>query len=150
MSLLDRIDRDIKQAMRDKDTHTLEALRMLKSSIKYAAIEKNKTDAPPSDLDIIAVIRKEIKKRQDAIDSYTQASRADLATKETKELLLLQSYLPPAFTDKELETLVKETIEAIGATSKKQMGEIMKTLQVKTQGRADAKTLASIVQKLLP
>ncbi len=150
MNLILKIDHDIKQAMRDKATHTLDALRMLKSAIKYAMIEKNSTDAPPSDSEVIAIIRKEIKKRQDAIHSYNQASRADLVEKETAELLLLQSYLPPALSNEELEALVKSTIETLGATSKKQMGEVMKALQAKTEGRADGKTLSALVQKLLP
>lgn len=150
MNLLAKIDQDLKQAMRDRASHTIDALRMLKSAIKYAAIEKGGTEYIPTDPEIIAVIRKEIKKRQDSINSYTQASRPDLAEKEQTELTLLQSYLPPALSTEELEALVKNTIEALGATSKKQMGEVMKALQAKIEDRADGKTLSILVQKLLP
>ncbi|MCS7063435.1 MAG: GatB/YqeY domain-containing protein [Methylacidiphilales bacterium] len=149
MSLLQKIDNDLKQAMRQKETHTLEVLRMLKSAIKYDAIQKSGADTVPTDADVIAVIRKEIKKRHDAITSYTQGGRTDLADKERKELDILQSYLPPALSHEELESLVQETIRALGATSKKQMGEVMKALQAKTEGRADGKTLAALVQKHL-
>ena len=84
MSLVAKIDADLKAAMIAKDAEKLSVLRMLKSAVKYAAIEKGGADSVPTDLEVLAVVRKEAKKREDSIASYTQASRPDLADKEKK------------------------------------------------------------------
>jgi len=117
--------------------------------VKYAAIEKGGADAVPTDTEVSAVIRKEVKKRQDSITSYTEGNRPELAEKEKAELAILQTYLPAALSEPELETLVKEAIAETGATGKAQMGAVMKAAQAKAAGRADGKTLSQLVQKLL-
>lgn len=149
MSLVTQIDADIKQAMLSKDAEKLSVLRMLKSSVKYAAIEKGGADFVPGDAEVIAVVRKEIKKRQDSIDSFTKANRTDLADKEKKELAVLQVFLPAGLSEAEIEAIVKDAIAEVGATTKAQMGAVMKAAQAKASGRADGKTLSSLVQKLL-
>lgn len=149
MSLVTQIDADIKQAMLSKDAEKLSVLRMLKSSVKYVAIEKGGADFVPGDTEVVTVVRKEIKKRQDSIESFTKANRADLADKETKELAILQAYLPAGLSDAEIEQIVKDAIAEVGATTKAQMGAVMKAAQAKAAGRADGKTLSSLVQKLL-
>ncbi len=133
-----------------KDAEKLSVLRMLKSAVKYAAIEKGGADCVPTDLEVISVVRKEAKKREDSIASYLKASRTDLADKEKKELDFLRSFLPAQLTPEKMEELVKEAIAEVGATSKAQMGSVMKAAQAKAAGQADGKALSQIVQRLLP
>ncbi len=149
MSLTTQIDTELKDAMRAKNAEKLSVLRMLKSAVKYAAIEKGGADCVPGDTEVITVVRKEIKKRQDSIESYSKANRTDLADKEKSELAILQTYLPAGLSDSEIEKIVHDAIAEVGATSKAQMGAVMKAAQAKAAGRADGKTLSSLVQKLL-
>lgn len=150
MSLVAKIDADLKAAMIARAADKLSVLRMLKAAVKYAAIEKGGADAVPTDLEVLAVVRKEAKKREDAIAGYLQAGRTEQADKEKMELEFLKSFLPAQLTPEKLEALVKEVIAEVGATSKAQMGAVMKAAQAKAAGQADGKTLSQIVQKLLP
>jgi uncharacterized protein YqeY len=150
MSLVAKIDADLKAAMIARDAEKLSVLRMLKSAVKYASIEKGGADSVPSDLDVLAVVRKEAKKREDSIKSFTEGGRPELAAKEKVELDFLQTMLPAQMTPEKMEALVKEAIAEVGATSKAQMGSVMKAAQAKAAGQADGKTLSQIVQKLLP
>ena len=150
MSLVAKIDADLKAAMFAKDAEKLSVLRMLKSAVKYAAIEKGGADSVPTDLEVLAVVRKEVKKREDSIASFTTAGRTELADKEKKEMEFLKTMLPAQLTPDKLEQLVKEAIAEVGATSKAQMGSVMKAAQAKAAGQADGKTLSQLVQKLLP
>ena len=149
MTLTQRVDDDLKQAMRDKNAAKLGVLRMMKSAMKYAAIEKSGADAELNEADAVQVIRKQVKQRQDSIESFEKAGRAELVAKEKEELAILQSYLPQAMSPVELSQLVRETIAELGANSKGQMGAVMKALQTKIAGRADGKTLSAEVQKQL-
>jgi len=149
MTLQQRVDSDLKEAMRAKDATKLGVLRMLKSALKYAAIEKSGAEAELSDAEAIQVIRKQVKQRQDSIESFEEGGRAELAAKEKEELALLNSYLPQAMSPEELAKVVRETIAELGATSKAQMGGVMKALQARVAGRADGKTLSVEVQKQL-
>jgi len=149
MTFQERLDSDLKEAMRAKDATTLGVLRMLKSALKYTAIEKSGAEAELSDAEAAQVIRKQAKQRQDSIESFEKGGRAELAAKEKKELSILQSYLPQAMTGDELSKVVRETIAEIGATSKAQMGAVMKALQAKVAGRADGKTLSQEVTRQL-
>jgi uncharacterized protein YqeY len=149
MTLQERVDSDLKEAMRAKDTTKLGALRMLKSALKYAAIAKSGAEAELSDAEAAQVIRKQAKQRQDSIESFEKGGRAELADKEKGELTILNSYLPQAMSADELAKVVRETIAEVGATSKTQMGAVMKSLQAKVGGRADGKMLSAEVQKQL-
>jgi uncharacterized protein YqeY len=149
MTLLERIDSDLKEAMRAKDAIRLGVLRMLKSALHYAAIEKSGAEGELSDTESVQVIRKQAKQRQDSIESFEKGERAELAAKERDELAVLNSYLPQPLSADELAQIVRETIAAIGATSKAQMGVVMKALQAKVAGRADGKTLSQEVQRQL-
>ena len=149
MSLVAQIDAELKKAMLAREAEKLSVLRMLKSSVKYAAIEKGGADSVPSDADVIAVVRKEVKKREDSIASFAQAGRTDLADKEKTELEFLRVYLPAAMAEEKVEALVKEAIAETGATTKAQMGLVMKAAQAKAAGQVDGKTLSQIVQQLL-
>ena len=147
MTLQERIDADLKDAMRAKEAGKLSVLRGLKSALKYAEIEK--ADAGLDDSAAVQVIRKQVKQRQDSIESFEKGGRPELAAKEKEELEILNAYLPKGLSAEELSTLVRETIAEVGATSKAQMGAVMKALQVKVAGRADGKALSAEVQKQL-
>jgi uncharacterized protein len=149
MSLQKRIDEDLKDAMRAKDAARLSVLRLLKAALKNAAIEKVGADGELSDPDAVAVIRKQVKQRQDSIESFEKGGRADLADKEKSEIAVLNRYLPQAMSAEELQKMVAETIAEAGATSRAQMGAVMKALQPKIAGRADGKTLSTEVARQL-
>src|SRR3984893_6413383 len=149
MTLFQRVDLDLKDAMRARDAVRLGVLRMLKSALKYGAIEKSGANAELNDADAAQVIRKQVKQRQDSIESFEKGGRPELAEKEKAELAILNSYLPQQLSPDELAKVVRETIAEVGATSKAQMGAVMKALQPKIAGRADGKTLSAEVQKQL-
>jgi hypothetical protein len=149
MTIQQRIDSDMKDAMRAKDASKLSVLRMLKSAVKNAAIEKGGATAELDDAEATQVIRKQVKQRQDSIESFETGGRPDLAAKEKEELAVLNAYLPQAMNADELAAAVRETIAETGATSRAQMGAVMKALQTKLAGRADGKTLSQEVQRQL-
>jgi len=149
MTFSQRVDEDLKGAMREKNATKLGVLRMLKSALKYSAIEKSGADGDLNDAEAAQVIRKQVKQRQDSIESFEKGGRAELVAKEKEELTILQSYLPQAMTAAELSQVVRETIAELGATSRAQMGTVMKALQTKVAGRADGKALSAEVQKQL-
>ena len=149
MTLEERIDSDLKDAMRAKDASKLGVLRMLKSALKYAAIAKSGAEAQLSKAEAAQVVRKQAKQREDSIESFEKGGRAELAAKEKEELSILNAYLPQAMSSDELAKVVRETIAETGARSKAQMGGIMKALQAKVAGRADGKTLSQEVSRQL-
>jgi len=149
MTLQERIDSDLKEAMRAREATKLGVLRMLKSALKYAAIEKSDADADLNEAEAIQVIRKQVKQRQDSIESFEKGGRAELAAKEKEEISVLNAYLPQAMSSSELSQIVRETIAAVGATSKAQMGAVMKAAQAKAGGKVDGKTLSQEVSKQL-
>jgi uncharacterized protein YqeY len=149
MTLQQRVDSDLKDGMRAKDATRVGVLRMLKSALKYAAIEKSGAEAELNDAEAVQVIRKQVKQRQDSIESFEKGGRAELVEKEKKELSILNEYLPQAMSADELGKIVRETIAEVGATSKAQMGAVMKAVQAKVAGRAGGKTLSQEVQRQL-
>ncbi len=149
MTVQQRIDGDLKDAMRAKDAVRLGVLRMLKSTMKYGAIEKSGAKGELDDAEAVQVIRKQVKQRQDSIESFEKGGRPQLASKEKEELAMLSAYLPQAMSGEELAAAVREAIAETGATSRAQMGAVMKSLQVKLAGRADGKSLSQEVQRQL-
>jgi uncharacterized protein len=149
MKLSERIDSDLKEAMRAKDVVRLGVLRMLKSALKYGAIEKSGADTDLNDADAAQVIRKQAKQRQDSIESFEKGGRPELAEKEKVELSILNAYLPQQLSGDELAKVVRETIAEVGATSKAQMGVVMKALQAKVGDRADGRSLSQEVSRQL-
>jgi uncharacterized protein YqeY len=103
-----------------------------------------------SDAEFVAVAQKEIKKRRDSAEQYKQGGREELAARELAEITVLEGFLPKALTASELEDLVRATIQELGATSKKQMGPVIKAVQAKAAGRAEGKTVSELVGKILP
>ncbi len=149
MTLSQQIDSDLKEAMRAKDTAKLSVLRMLKSALKYAAIAKSGAEAELNDAEAAQVIRKQAKQREDSIESFEKGGRAELAQKEKEELSILNGYSPQPMKAEEISKVVRETIAEAGATSRAQMGAVMKVLQAKVAGRVDGKALSAEVQKQL-
>src|SRR5213595_1325351 len=114
MTLFQRIDSDLKDAMRAKDAAKLGVLRMLKSALKYSAIEKSDPTGQLDDAEAVQVIRKQVKQRQDSIESFEKGGRPELAAKEKNELTILQAYLPQQLAADELKKIVGETIREVG------------------------------------
>jgi uncharacterized protein YqeY len=148
MSLQERLSQEIKAAMLARDADRLGALRMLKSAIGYIQIEK-KVDSLP-DAEVISAVQKEVKKRRDSIEQYEKGNRPELAAKEKQEITVLETFLPQPLSSEELEKMVRDAIAETGATSKKEMGPVIKAVQTKAAGRAEGKTISQIVGRLLP
>lgn len=147
MSLHANLSADIKAAMLARDADRLGTLRMLKSTLGYVAIER-KTELLP-DADFISIVQKEVKKRRDSIEQFEGGGRPELAAKERVELAMLETYLPQALPPEELEALVKACIQETGATSKKDMGQVIRAVQAKAAGRAEGKVISQLVGRLL-
>lgn len=149
MTLQAQIDNDLKDAMRARDSVRLNTLRMLKAALKNVAIEKGGAEAVLDDVESSAVIRKQIKQRQDSIEGFEKGGRPELAANEKAEIAILSAYLPQGLSADELSTLVRDAIAEAGATSKQQMGAVMKVASAKAAGRADGRALSAEVQKQL-
>ncbi len=148
MTLLERLSRELKAAMLARDAARLSTLRLLKSAIGYAQIER-KTETL-SDAETVAIIQKEVKKRREAVEQFERGGRPELAAKEKQEITVLESFLPKPLTTEELEQLVRAAIQETGATGKKQMGQVIKAVQAKAAGRANGKAISELVGKMLP
>jgi uncharacterized protein YqeY len=144
-----RISDDIKTAMRAKDSTALNALRALKSAMTNAAIEKGGLGTVLDEPEALAVIRKQIKQRQDSIEQFEKAGRAELAASEKAEIAILSAYLPAALTEDQIAAIVEQAVSETGAASKADMGKAMKRAQELSEGRADGKLLSAAVMKRL-
>jgi uncharacterized protein len=142
------INQDIKKAMLAREAVRLNTLRMLKSAIGYAAIDAKKDEL--SDPEVTTVIRKEAKKRKDAHEQFIKGDRPEQAELEQQELEILETYLPSPFSEEELKAAVEAAITELGATSKREMGQVIKAVQAISAGRADGKAISQLVGKLLP
>src|SRR5262245_22229552 len=147
MTLLDRLAQELKAAMIAKDAERLSTLRLLKSAVGYAQIERGTEQL--SDAEVVGLIQKEVKKRRDAVEQYEKGGRPELASKEKHEIDVLESFLPQPLSPDELEQLVRAVIQETGATSKQQMGQVIKAVQAKAAGRAAGKSISEWVGKLL-
>jgi uncharacterized protein YqeY len=146
MAIRERLDEDLKAAMRERDSLRMNTIRGLKSAVKYREIELMK---PLDEAGIIGVIGTEVKRRRDSVEQYRAGKREDLATKEEAEIVLLQAYLPQQLGAAELEAKVVEVIARVGAQGPKDMGAVMKALLPEVQGRADGKVVSELVKQRL-
>jgi uncharacterized protein YqeY len=146
MGLKEQIDQELKEAMRAKDERKLSALRLLKTAIRRAEVDKMRE---LSDEEILAVIADEAKKRREAIEQFSQGGREDLALQEKEELAILEAYLPKPLSREEIEEMARQAIKEVGATNPRQMGQVMKILMPRVKGRADGALVSKIVQELL-
>lgn len=152
MSIVERLDTDMKQAMRDRDQQKLGCIRMLKARLQEKAVAlrtKGGVDAKLTDEDALEVVGAYAKQRRDSIDAYRQAGRDDLADKEEAELAIVTTYLPQQLDEAELRKIVAEAVAEAGASSAKDMGAVMKLVVPRTKGRADGKLVSSLVRDAL-
>lgn len=145
----EKVMADLKDAMRAKDTIALTTLRALKTALTNAAIESGNKDNVVEEADALAIVRKQIKQRQDSIEQFEGAGRPELAENEKAEVVILENYLPAALSAEEVSSIVAAAISETGATSRADMGKVMKIVQEKVAGRADGKTLSQEVMKYL-
>ncbi len=131
--------------MKARQADRLAVVRMLKSALMNAAIEKGGTGARLDEPQAMAVVRKEVKKRQDAIEGFQKGNRPELAEKERQELEILNGFLPQALSAQDLASLVAQCVAQTGATSRAQMGAVMKLANELAAGRADGKALSQAV-----
>ena len=148
MTLTERLAQEIKAAMLAKDADRLGTLRLLKSALGYAQMERKAESS--SDTEFVAIVQKEVKKRRDAIEQFEKGGRPELAAHERAEAVVLETFLPVALAPEELEALVRAVIQEVGATTKKDMGAVIKAVQAKAAGRADGKSISTLVGRLLP
>ncbi len=146
MSLSERLQTDLKAAMRAGEATRRDALRMAMAALKNRRIE---TGADLSEAEELAILGKEVKKRQDAAEQFTQAGREDLATKERDEIEVLHVYLPKQLTSDEVEAIVKAAIDKLGLSSKKDMGQVMKAVMAEHKGKVDGKLVQAAASKFL-
>ncbi len=147
MSLLDRINHDLKTAMKTGDEPAKRALRGVKAAITRA--EKDKGNRPLSDEEIIAVLRKQAKQRQDSIEAYQKAGREDLVQEEREELAVIEKYLPQLMGEDEIRAMAQQVIDEVGATSPRDMGKVMGRLMSQLKGKADGRLVNQVVRELL-
>ncbi|MFO1458862.1 MAG: GatB/YqeY domain-containing protein [Verrucomicrobiota bacterium] len=148
MTLQETLTAELKAAMVARNADRTATLRLVKSALGYVQIEKKVEQLP--DADVTAVLQREAKKRRDARDEYERGGRPELAAKEAAELVVIEEFLPKALSAEELEALVRAVIAETGATSKKDMGTVMKAAQARAAGRAEGKVLSGLVGRLLP
>jgi uncharacterized protein YqeY len=147
MALLDKIQKDMVEAMKSKDEARLGALRMVKSALKKHEIDAMKPLDEPSEMQVMNTL---LKQRRESVDMFRKGGREELAEKEEAEIRILESYLPQGATEEELSVAVAAAIAETGANSAKQMGLVMKTAQGKLAGkRVDGKVLSDLVKSRL-
>lgn len=145
--LLEKIDNDLKEGMKAKDFIRTDTLRLLKSALNYYQIEKQIKEI--TDEDILTILSRQIKQHKESIESFEKGGRQDLVEKEKKELVILESYMPQQATPEEITKIILETIQEVGATSKKDFGKVMKAVTGKLKGQADGKVISQMVTEEL-
>lgn len=148
MSIKDQLTADMKQAMKDREAGKLRlsVIRMVRANVKNVEINDKKE---LTDDEVLAVLMKEVKMRQDSVEEFQKAGRDELVAQAKEEIAILKKYLPEALSDDELKAIVAEVIAAVGATSPKDMGKVMPAVMAKTKGRADGKRINVMVRELL-
>ena len=144
--MFDQIKSDLTTAMKEKDTFKLNVIRMLKSAVQMEAIEKKKD---LSDDEVIAVIKREVKKRNSSVEEYTKYGKDEMVESLKKEIDILSVYLPEELSDEALANIVDETIKEVSAESIKDMGNVIKTISAKYGAQADMSKVSKIVKEKL-
>lgn len=146
MSLSERLNEDMKLAMKSQDKFKLSVIRMVRAAIKNLEIDQRKT---LDDQEVLDVLNREVKQRKDSLQEFEKAGRDDLAETVKAEVEILMEYLPQQLTEEEVKAIVSQTIQEVGASSKADMGKVMGALMPKVKGRADGKIVNQAVQQLL-
>ncbi|MBO0996528.1 MULTISPECIES: GatB/YqeY domain-containing protein [Bacillaceae] len=146
MSLLERLNNDMKQAMKNKEKDKLSVIRMLKASIQNEAL-KQRQDL--TDDEELTVLSRELKQRKDSLQEFENAGRSDLVDKVRTELVYVEAYMPEQLSEEDISKIVKQTILEVNATSKADMGRVMGALMPKVKGKADGSLVNKLVQQHL-
>ena len=147
MSLAEKVQKDLVEAMRAKDELRLSVLRGIKSAIKLKEVEKIRALEEPECIQLLQTL---VKQRKESIDQFTKGNRPELAAKETKELAIIESYLPAGASAAEMDAAITKAIAETGATSMKQMGAVVKAAKIALEGKAvDGKALSDLVRERL-
>lgn len=144
--LAERINNDLKECMKNKDSFKLSVIRMIKGAMQ---LEKKDPRAELTDDEMIKVISKQIKMRNDAINEFKKANREDLVSQNEKEIKILNSYLPPKLSDEEVNKILDDAFSLVNPTSSKDMGKIMKEVSSKVAGRADMSVVSTLIKDRL-
>lgn len=144
-----QLKEELKQSMLAKDTEKTSTLRMVVSALGYYEIEKGGAGYEATEEDIEAVLQKQAKQRRDSIEQFKVGGREELAEKETRELHLIESYLPAQMSEEEVKKLVDEAVTQTGASSQADMGKVMGALMPKVKGKADGSLVSRLVKEKL-
>jgi uncharacterized protein YqeY len=147
MSLLDQLNQDMKQAMKNKEKDKLVVIRMVKAALQNEAIKLGKNEL--SEEEGLTVLSRELKQRKDSLQEFQKADRLDLVEKTQAEVDILIDYMPKQLSEEEVSEIVKQTISEVNATSKADMGKVMGALMPKVKGKADGSLVNKLVQQLL-
>lgn len=147
MLLKERVIQDMQNALKTGDKIRLSTMRLLLSEIKN--LEKEKRISDLSDDDVVSVVRREIKRRDQALEEFRKTERKDLVDKEERERQILEEYLPAQLSQEELEDMVRRVIQETGATTSREMGKVMGRMMQEVKGKADGKRVRQIVESLL-
>ncbi|WP_172194105.1 MULTISPECIES: GatB/YqeY domain-containing protein [Saccharibacillus] len=146
MNLSERLNEDMKQAMRSKDKFKLSTIRMIRATVKNQEIDLKRT---LDDAEVLDILSREIKQRKDSLQEFQKAGRDDLAETVEAEIAIVAEYLPAQLAEEEVKSIVQQTIQETGASSKADMGKVMAALMPKVKGRADGKLVNQVVQQYL-
>lgn len=146
MSLKAQLQRDLQDAMRARDEQRKLALRMALTAVQLAEVEQR---SELDDAAIVEVIRKEVRRREDALEMVRQAGRAETVAEDEAQIAILRSYLPQSLTEDELKVIAREVIAEAQATSPADMGKVMKLIMPRVQGKADGRMVSQVVRDLL-
>ena len=147
MGILQDIDNDLKEALKKKEEVAVSTIRMLKAALHNRKIEKKGEEL--SETEVLKVIAKQIKQREDSIEQFKKGGRQELVDKETEETEVLKRYVPEQMGDEEVAAIVKKVIEESGAKDKKDFGNVMKAVMAQVKGRADGKLISQMVSQQL-
>jgi uncharacterized protein len=144
LSLLDQVKADVTTALKAGDRQRAGALRLISNEL-----QKAQKEAGPTEVDEVAILQRERKRRIEAADAYRDAGREDLADNEQREASLIENYMPMQLSDDELHAIVGDVVAETGATSPKEMGKVMSMVMPRVQGRADGKRVSAVVREKL-
>ncbi len=145
--LIEKITKDYLQARKERDALRISVLSMLKSSVKYLEIENR--EKPLTDEDVVALIKREIKKHEESIEMYKAGEREDLVHKEEAELKILKEYLPEGLNEEQVRNIIKNTVNKLNAKGEKDFGRVMKEIMPLLKGKADGSLIKKIVEEIL-
>jgi uncharacterized protein YqeY len=147
--IFEKISKDYIQAMKARDSLRIGVLSYIKSVIRYKEIENREKEKELTDDDVVDVISKEVRKREESIEMYKNGEREDLVHKEEEELKILKEYLPAQMREEEIRKTVVQIIEKLGATGEKDFGKVMKEVMIEIKGKANGALIKKIVEESL-